>query len=71
MFGEELKRQQKQADDLPVPDAGECDPWDDWDDLEPGPRQNDIWDAFDLDDERDEPLPEYGDFWPEPDEDEV
>jgi len=44
---------------------------DEWDEYELGPRRDDIWDAFELDDELEEPLPEYGDFWPEPSDEEI
>ena len=30
----------------------------------------DIWDAFELDGEVDDPQPEYGDFWPQLDDEE-
>jgi hypothetical protein len=55
---------------MPLERRPERDLPDDWDDLEPAPRKtvDDFWDAFDLDDARAEPQPEYGDFWPEPDD---
>lgn len=37
--------------------------WDGWNDFEPGPIREEIWDVFDLDDETAEPQPEPGDFW--------
>ena len=45
--------------------------WDDWDEFEPGPSPDDIWDAFESDDELPEPQPEYGDFWGELDDEEL
>ena len=39
-----------------------------WDASGPSPLWEDLWDAFDLDDEMAEPQPEYGDFWGEPDD---
>ena len=45
--------------------------WDDWDEFALGLPDEDIWDAFELDDPMTEPEPEYGDFWPETDDDEV
>ena len=42
----------------------------DWEDFGPALEPDEIWDAFEPDDELDEPLPEYGDFWPETDGDE-
>jgi len=36
--------------------------------LTPCPH-DDPWDVFQLDDDADEPEPEYGDFWGEPDHD--
>ena len=42
-----------------------------WDEFELGPKRDDIWDAFERDDESAEPLPEYGDFWPEPSDEEI
>jgi len=52
------------------PDDGQPD--DDWDDwaAAPGSLQDDLWDAFELDDETADPQPEYGDFWGEPADDE-
>jgi hypothetical protein len=38
----------------------------DWDGCEEDPVTDPIWDPLGLDD--DEPQPEYGDFWDEPDE---
>jgi hypothetical protein len=38
----------------------------DWDGPEGDPMTGPIWDPFELDD--DEPQPEYGDFWDDPDE---
>ena len=70
MLGDELQEECVRAEDLLASDTGELDPADDWDEIEPGSRPVDIWDAFELDDDLDEPLPEYGDFWPEPDEEE-
>jgi len=46
------------------------DDWDEWAAPTPGPLQDDVWDAFELDDETADPQPEYGDFWGEPDDDE-
>jgi hypothetical protein len=42
---------------------------DDWDGLEPNPSGDEIWEPgpFEFDDEE-EPEPEYGDFWPDPDD---
>jgi hypothetical protein len=45
--------------------------WDDWDEFALGLPDEDVWDAFEMDDPMREPEPEYGDFWPETDEDEV
>ena len=45
--------------------------WDDWTEPEPGLGQDEFWDAFELDDEREEPEPESGDFWLEPDEEAI
>lgn len=36
---------------------------DDWDPRGPSPLWDDLWDAFELDDEMPEPEPEHGDFW--------
>jgi hypothetical protein len=33
-----------------------------------GLPDEDVWDAFEMDDPMREPEPEYGDFWPETDE---
>ena len=52
-----------------LPDPGDIDrvgDGNDWGEFELGPSENSLFDAFDLDDERDEPEPEYGDFWAEP-----
>jgi hypothetical protein len=38
----------------------------DWDSSEMDPATDPLWDPLGLDD--DEPQPEYGDFWDEPDE---
>ena len=37
-----------------------------WVDLRPPPLWDNLWDAFELDDEMAEPQPEHGDFWAEP-----
>lgn len=39
----------------------------DWDDFDLDPATDDIWEPSDLE-EDEEPLPEYGDFWPEQDD---
>ena len=38
-----------------------------WDGLGPSRLWDDLWDAFERDDEMAEPQPEYGDFWGQPD----
>ena len=43
------------------------DPTDDWEGIEPDPLSDPLWDPQELD-EDDEPLPEGGDFWVDPDE---
>ena len=54
---------------LPDPASeGWCQDLDEWDALGPSPLWEDLWDAFELDDEMAEPQPEYGDFWGEPDD---
>lgn len=45
--------------------------WDDWGNLPPQAMRDDVWEAFELDEETAEPEPEFGDFWGELDEDEV
>ena len=70
MSADEPRRRRK-VDDLPFPDTCDPDPLDNWDGFGPAPGQDAVWDAFDLDDELDEPLPEHGDFWMEPNEEEV
>ena len=42
--------------------------WDEWDEFELGLPDDDVWDAFELDDALEDPQPEYGDFWPETDD---
>jgi len=37
----------------------------------PQPVRDEVWDAFELDEDTVEPQPEYGDFWGELDEDEA
>ena len=39
-----------------------------WDCLRPSPLWDDFWDAFELDDEMQDPYPEEGDFWGQPDD---
>jgi hypothetical protein len=39
--------------------------------LTPVPLGDEVWDAFELDDDSAEPEPEYGDFWGEVDDEEV
>jgi hypothetical protein len=51
-------------------DAEDVRPSDDWDELAPELPEGSLWDAFQLDDLLDEPEPEQGDFWAEPDEEE-
>jgi len=41
-----------------------------WDAAGPSPLWDELWDAFDSDDEMAEPQPEYGDFWGRPDREE-
>jgi len=48
--------------------AGSDLPWEDWDELELDSFERDVCDAFELDDAERDPQPEYGDFWPEADE---
>jgi len=45
---------------------------DDWDDpaAMPGSLPDELWEAFELDEETADPQPEYGDFWGVPDDDE-
>ena len=61
--------------DWPLPAQMDCchlpNDWDDWDEFEPGPMEDLLWDAFESDDEMVEPEPEYGDFWGELDEEEA
>jgi hypothetical protein len=60
--------------DEPLPAEVESDeqdgPCDEWADFQPQPPRDDVWDAFELDEETAEPQPEYGDFWGELDEEE-
>lgn len=42
--------------------------WDEWDGWGSSGLWDDLWDAFERDDEMAEPQPEYGDFWGEPDD---
>jgi hypothetical protein len=55
--------------DEPLFSGAETDgPWDEDDEdgpWEPGVADDQLWDAFDLDDSPEEAEPEYGDFWPE------
>ena len=44
--------------------------WDEWEDFEPGPICEELWDVFALDDETAEPEPEPGDFWGQVDDEE-
>ena len=53
------------------PPPGDPDSQEDWEEFEPGSWQDDVWDAFELDDEREDPEPEYGDFWPEFDDEPI
>jgi len=39
--------------------------WDEWDELSLPLPDDDLRDAFELDDTLEDPQPEYGDFWPE------
>lgn len=41
--------------------------WDEWDELTLPVPDDDVWDAFELDDALEDPQPEHGDFWPEQD----
>ncbi len=49
-------------------EAGREGLWDDWDGLEPGSWEDQVRDAFELDDGVEDPEPEFGDFWPEMDD---
>jgi len=71
MLGEQLEWEYEWTDTPIVPNPQGSDPLEDWDDLEPGPQQNDVWDAFELDDDLTDPQPEYGDFWPELDDETI
>ena len=50
--------------------AGSDGPWDEWDEFGRGLPDEQVWDAFELDDAWEEPEPEYGDFWYEEDDEE-
>lgn len=52
------------------PEEGGWNALDEWDRFQPEVRLHDVWDAFELDDDVENPQPEYGDFWPEPDDEE-
>jgi len=54
-----------------LPDGEALGGWGDWGESVAAERQDPFWDAFELDDEREDPLPEYGDFWPEPDDEAI
>ena len=74
MFSEEPKWAAETTDASMFGSPAEDDPvddWDEWNDFELGPQRGDVWDAFELDDELEEPQPEYGDFWPQPDDEEI
>ena len=45
--------------------------WDQWDQLEPAAARSELWDVFLLDEETAEPEPQQGDFWGEPDNEEL
>ncbi len=45
-------------------------PWDEWDEPVPGPPDDCVWDAFEPADTWEDPEPEHGDFWLEPDDEE-
>ncbi len=51
--------------------SNDWDEWEEWEEFEPGPVEENLWDAFESDDEMVEPQPEYGDFWGELDEEEI
>ena len=44
--------------------------WDEWDEFELGLPEDEFRDAFELDDSLEDPEPEYGDFWPDMDDEE-
>jgi hypothetical protein len=71
MSGEPSNWRVSQPDESSFSGADLDGAWDDWDEFALGIPDQDVWDAFELDDGMEEPEPEYGDFWPEDDEDEV
>ena len=57
-------------DESVFPDAEDDRLADDWDEPAANLLQGHVWDSFELDDSLEDPEPEHGDFWPEPDEEE-
>ena len=59
-----------QPDEFSHSGVGSSGPWDGWDELTPGLREDEFWSAFEIDDVAEDPEPEHGDFWVEPGDDE-
>ena len=73
MYGQNVpwKPQQRNAPLLADPeDDASSNDWEECDEFGRFPTWDNLWDAFDLDDEMAEPQPEYGDFWAELDDEE-
>jgi hypothetical protein len=70
MITEESNWDTRQTRESTPVDAEPDGPWDDWEALGSELSGDDLWDAFELDDELEEPEPEHGDFWPEIDDEE-
>ena len=64
--GWKLRRPPDQVSLVPAADESLAD-LAEWDGLGSPRLWDDLWDAFERDDEMAEPQPEYGDFWGKPD----
>ena len=70
MIRQEWNWDSRRQDESASPDGEDDRLSDDWDEAAANLLQSHVWDAFELDDLLEDPEPEHGDFWPEPDEEE-
>jgi hypothetical protein len=71
MFNDEPQSERWDPQEPSCSGEGTCDPWEEEgpdNDLQPTPQWDPLWDAFDPYDQHEEPEPDYGDFWPDPDD---
>ena len=74
MIGKQMTTGRGHADVRRCFGAGICQPWvdgEEWYETEPTAIADELWDVFLLDDEAAEPEPQEGDFWIEPNDEDL